>query len=75
MLTAQMAAGQTQYRELLAALQRLETSLPPSIALTPNNAKQASDAGQLMSAISKQLKKRAEALSLSLKALEVTQSH
>ncbi len=73
-LTAQMEAGQKQYAELLAALQRVETSLPPNIALTPNNAKRASDAGLLMSTLSEQLKKRAEALSLNLKALDVTQS-
>jgi len=69
-----MEAGQRQYAELLAALQRLETSLPPSLAITPNDAKRASDAGQLMTTISQQLTKRAEALSLSLKALDVTQS-
>lgn len=73
-LTAQMEAGKRQYAELLAALQRLETSLPPSLAITPNNAKRASDAGHLMTTISEQLKKRAGALSLSLKALDVTQS-
>jgi len=73
-LTVQMEEGRTQYAELMAALQRIEASPPPSLAITPNNAKRASDAGQLMMTISEQLKKRAEALSLSLKALDVTQS-
>jgi septal ring factor EnvC (AmiA/AmiB activator) len=73
-LTAQIVADQSQYTELLAALQRLETSPPPSLALTPRNAKRASDAGLLMATLSEQLKSRAEALSLSLKALDITKA-
>lgn len=73
-LTAQIEADQAQYEELLAALQRLESSPPPTLALTPRNAKRAADAGFLMATLSNQLKTRAEALSLNLTALDVTKS-
>lgn len=73
-LTEQIKADRAQYTELLAALQRLEASPPPTLTLTPRNAKRASDAGLLMATLSKQLKTRAEALALSLKALDVTQA-
>ena len=71
-LTAQISTDRAQYTELLAALQRLEASPPPTLALTPRNAKRAADAGLLMATLSDQLKKRAEALSLSLTALDIT---
>ena len=73
-LTTQISADRVRYTELLAALQRLEASPPPTLALTPRNAKRAADAGLLMATLSDQLKKRAEALSLSLTALDVTQA-
>jgi len=73
-LTVQIQADREQYSELLAALQRLEASPPPTLALTPRNAKRAADAGLLMTTLSDQLKTRAEALSLNLTALEVTQA-
>lgn len=73
-LTEQIKADRAQYTELLAALQRLEASPPPTLTLTPRNAKRASDAGLLMATLSKQLKTRAETLALSLKALDVTQA-
>ena len=73
-LTAQINIDRVQYTELLAALQRLEASPPPTLALTPRNAKRSADAGLLMATLSDQLKKRAEALTLSLTALEVTQA-
>ncbi|MEP4052300.1 MAG: peptidoglycan DD-metalloendopeptidase family protein [Litorimonas sp.] len=73
-LTVQIQADREQYSELLAALQRLEASPPPTLALTPRNAKRAADAGLLMATLSDQLKTRAEALSLNLTALEVTQA-
>lgn len=73
-LSSQIDADRVKYAELLAALQRLEASPPPTLALTPRNAKQASDAASLMATISKALKKRAEGLSLSLKTLEATQA-
>ena len=72
-LTAQIDQDREKYAELLAALQRLEATPPPTLALTPRDAKRAANAGQLMATLSDQLKKRAEALSLKLTALEVTQ--
>ena len=73
-LTTQINADRAQYTELLAALQRLEATPPPTLALTPRNAKRAADAGLLMATLSEQLKKRAEALSLNLTSLDVTQT-
>ena len=73
-LTTQIRSDRTKYTELLAALQRLEASPPPTLALTPSNAKQAADAGLLIATLSNQLKKRADALTLSLKTLDVTQA-
>jgi len=73
-LTNQIDQDRTKYAELLAALQRLEATPPPTLALTPRDAKRAANAGQLMATLSGQLKQRAETLSLNLKALEVTQS-
>ena len=73
-LTEQIQSDREKYTELLAALQRLEASPPPTLALTPRDAKRAADAGGLMATLSEQLKGRAETLSLSLKALDVTQS-
>jgi len=73
-LNTQISADHAQYSELLAALQRLEANPPPTLALTPRDAKRAADAGLLMATLSDQLKKRAEALSLSLTALDVTQA-
>lgn len=74
MLTAQISEDKAQYMELLAALQRLEATPPPTLALTPGNAKRAANAGLLMATLSTQLQRRAEALSLNLTALEVTKS-
>lgn len=73
-LTEQIIADREHSAELLAALQRLEATPPPTLALTPRNAKRAADAGLLMATLSEQLKKRAETLSLNLKALDVTQA-
>jgi septal ring factor EnvC (AmiA/AmiB activator) len=73
-LNTQIEADLTQYTELVAALQRLELSPPPTLALTPRDAKRAADAGLLMATLSGQLKKRADALGLNLIALEVTQA-
>lgn len=73
-LNTQINADRAQYAELLAALQRLEASPPPTLTLTPRNAKRAADAGLLMATLSGQLQKRAEALSLNLTALDVTQT-
>lgn len=74
MLNTQIEADRIQYTELVAALQRLELSPPPTLALTPRDAKHAADAGLLMATLSGQLKKRADALALNLTALEVTQA-
>ena len=73
-LNTQIEADRAQYTELLAALQRLELSPPPSLALTPRDAKRSADAGLLMATLSNQLKSRADALALNLTALEVTQA-
>ncbi len=72
-LTAQIDQDREKYIDLLAALQRLEATPPPTLALTPRDAKRAANAGHLMATLSGQLKKRAEVLSLNLTALEVTQ--
>lgn len=74
LLKTQISEDRAQYVELLAALQRLEASPPPNLALSPKNAKRAADAGLLMATLSDQLKQRAEALSLNLTALNVTKS-
>ena len=60
--------------ELIAALQRLEATPPPPLALTPRDAKRAAGAGLLIASLSQQLKDRADALTLNLKALEITQA-
>lgn len=73
-LSQQISDDKKKYVELLAALQRLEATPPPTLTLTPRNAKQAADAGLLIATLSNQLKNRAEALSLNLKALDVTQA-
>ena len=73
-LTIQIAEDRARYSELLAALQRLEATPPPTLTLTPRNAKRAANAGLLMATLSDQLHKRADALSLNLTALEVTQA-
>lgn len=73
-LTTQITQDREKYAELLAALQRLEATPPPTLTLTPRNAKRAANAGLLMTTLSDQLKKRAEALALNLTALEVTQA-
>ena len=73
-LNAQINTDRIRYTELLAALQRLEATPPPTLALTPRNAKRAADAGLLMATLSDKLKSRAEALTLNLTALEVTQA-
>ncbi len=73
-LTEQISTERMQYMELLAALQRLEAKPPPTIALSPRNAKSASDAGLLITGLSEKLKERAEDLSLNLSALEITQA-
>jgi len=73
-LTSQINEGRTKYAELLAALQRLEATPPPTLALTPRNAKRSANAGLLMATLSDQLKTRAEDLTLNLKALEITKN-
>jgi len=73
-LIAQIDSDRVQTSELLAALQRLEATPPPTLTLTPRNAKKAAEAGLLMATLSEQLKNRAEALSLDLKSLDVTQA-
>ena len=73
-LSRQIQDDRTQSMELIAALQRLEATPPPILALTPRDAKRANDAGLLIANLSEQLKNRADALSLNLKALEITQA-
>jgi len=73
-LKTQIADDRIRNSELLAALQRLEATPPPTLILSPRNAKQAAQAGQLMATLSGQLKHRAESLSLNLTALDVTQA-
>ena len=73
-LSAQIQDDRAQTMELIAALQRLEATPPPPLALTPRNAKRAADAGLLIASLSEQLKSRADALTLNLKALEITQA-
>ena len=51
-LNTQISADHAQYSELLAALQRLEANPPPTLALTPRDAKRAADAGLLMATLS-----------------------
>jgi septal ring factor EnvC (AmiA/AmiB activator) len=73
-LTTQIKTDRLQNTKLIAALQRLEAKPPPTLALTPRDAKTAATAGRLIATLSDQLKTRAEALALNLKALEVTQA-
>jgi septal ring factor EnvC (AmiA/AmiB activator) len=73
-LIFQIEKDRAQYSNLLAALQRLEATPPPSLALTPSNAKRAASAGLLMTTLSDQLRQRAAVLKLNLKALEVSQA-
>lgn len=73
-LTEQIAADREQYSTLLTALQRLEATPPPTLAMSPRQARKAAQAGQLMAALSEQLKQRADALALNLTALDVTQA-
>lgn len=73
-LSARIEADRGQSRELIAALQRLEASPPPTLALTPKNAKRAADAGLLIANLSQQLRARAEILSANLKDLELIQA-
>ena len=73
-LSKQIEDDRAQSMELIAALQRLEATPPPTLALTPRNAKRAADAALLIAALTEQLKKRADTLSLNLKALDVTQA-
>lgn len=73
-LTEQIAADHEQYSTLLTALQRLEATPPPTLAMSPRQARKAAQAGQLMAALSEQLKQRADALALNLTALDVTQA-
>lgn len=73
-LTTQIQEDRIQYTKLIAALQRLEASPPPTLALTPRDAKRAATAGQLIATLSDKLQIRAEALALNLTALEVTQA-
>lgn len=71
-LTTQIREDRGRYTHLIAALQRLEATPPPTLALTPRDAKQAATAGQLIATLSEQLKARADALALNLTALDVT---
>jgi septal ring factor EnvC (AmiA/AmiB activator) len=71
-LEAQITADRAQYIELIAALQRLEATPPPTIALTPRDAQRAAQAGQLMAGLSEQIRTRADALTLNVTALNVT---
>lgn len=73
-LQSRISADKAKYTELLAALQRLEATPPPTLALSPRDAREAAMAGRLMANLSAQLKERAEALALNLTALDVTQS-
>lgn len=73
-LTEQISADREQYSTLLTALQRLEATPPPTLAMSPRQARKAAQAGQLMAALSEQLKQRADALALNLTALDVTQA-
>lgn len=47
---------------LLAALQRVETNPPPALAISPQDAAEAAQAGKLISNVSARLKTRADAL-------------
>lgn len=73
-LTEQIVADRAQYSTLVTALQRLEATPPPTLALSPRQARKAAQAGQLMAVLSEQLKQRADALALNLTALDVTQT-
>lgn len=55
--------------KLLAALQRLEATPPPSFVLRPDDAIASAQAGQLMATLSKQLNERTKALGLQLEDL------
>ena len=73
-LRANIASDKAHHTELLAALQRLEASPPPTLALSPRDARKAAAAGALITTLSERLKERAEALALNLTALDVTQT-
>ncbi len=73
-LSADIEKNREQYISLLAALQKLEAAPPPTLVLTPRNAKRASRAGGLMTTLSTELQSRAESLTLSLTALDVTRT-
>lgn len=55
--------------KLLAALQRLEATPPPSFVLRPDDAIASAQAGQLMATLSKQLNERTKTLTLQLEDL------
>ena len=71
-LSTSIMEDRADYLHLLAALQRLEANPPPTITLTPRDAQRAAQAGQLIAGLSAQLRTRAEALTLNLKALDIT---
>ncbi|MEP1231484.1 MAG: peptidoglycan DD-metalloendopeptidase family protein [Litorimonas sp.] len=73
-LEMRLQADKVQMMELIAALQRLEISPPPSLATTPNDAIKAAQANQLMRGISEQLQSRADNLDLTLTALGASQT-
>ena len=73
-LTTQIEKDRIQNTKLIAALQRLEAKPPPTLALTPGDAKRAATAGRLIVTFSEKLRTRADTLALNLKALEVTRA-
>ena len=68
-IETRLATQQESLSEVLAALQELELSKPPALAVTPEDASQAARAAMLLSAAAPELQERAEALTRELDAL------
>lgn len=60
--------------QLIAALQRIERNPPPALAINPQNAKDAAQSARLLTAISAQLKVRADTLADQLTTLGALKS-
>ena len=73
-ITQDIKADEADLMKLLAALQRLETNPPPTLAIRPDDAIASAQAGQLMAALSKQLDQRTKALNVQLEALAQEQA-
>lgn len=73
-ITAKIYEDRKTLVRLLGALQRIEANPPPALAVSPDDAADAVRAAKLMSALSGDLKTRADALKLELETLALVQT-